>query len=62
MEKKLNKGNEWTARSEMTHEQEVSLTHDLPPRNVVSSLRKIINHSSNVQQNEDSKPIVKLQK
>lgn len=40
--KKKKKNRPWEgARSEMTHEQEISLTHDLPPLNVVSSLEKL---------------------
>ncbi len=44
MEKKKKKTKKYYegARSEMTHEQEISLTHDLPPINVVSSLKKYI--------------------
>jgi hypothetical protein len=39
-------GKSWTVRSEMTHEQEIALTHDLPPADVVNSLLSKLEQSS----------------
>ncbi len=36
----------WVARSEVTHEQETSLTHDLPPRDVVKTLREFLDRQN----------------